>query len=51
MQYAIVNFTTKQSDFYATFEDASNACTNYNVQKVYIKRLYLNVTFLQKKLG
>jgi hypothetical protein len=32
MQYAIVNFTTKQSDFYATFEDASNACTNYNVQ-------------------
>ena len=32
MQYAIINFTTKQSDFYATFEDASNACAVYNVQ-------------------
>ena len=32
MQYVIINFTTKQSDFYATFEDASNACVNYNVQ-------------------
>lgn len=30
--YAIVNFTTKQSDFYNTFEEASNACAVYNVQ-------------------
>ena len=32
MHDAIGNFTTMHSDFYATFEDASNACTNYNVQ-------------------
>ncbi len=36
MQYAIVNFTTKQSDFYATFEDASNACAAYNVQSDHV---------------
>ena len=32
MQYAIVNFTTQQTQFYATFALASAAITAYNVQ-------------------
>jgi hypothetical protein len=32
MQYAIVNFTTQQTQFYATFAQASAAIETYNVQ-------------------
>lgn len=32
MQYAIINFTTQQTQFYATFAQASAACAAYNVQ-------------------
>ncbi len=29
--YAIINFTKQTTEFYNTFESASNACTAYNV--------------------
>lgn len=35
MQYAIVNFTTQQTQFYATFAQASAACAAYNVQQAH----------------
>ena len=31
MQYAIINFTTQQTQFYATFAQASTALAEYNV--------------------
>ena len=31
MQYALINFTTKQTQLYATFSEASNACVAYQV--------------------
>ena len=31
MQYAIIDFATQTTLFVATFEEASNACTSYNV--------------------
>ena len=31
MQYAIIDFATQTTLFFATFEEASNACTSYNV--------------------
>ena len=38
MQYAIINFTSKQTQFYATFDEAAEACAVYNTQgeSVYI---------------
>lgn len=38
MQYAIINFTSKQTQFYATFGEAADACAVYNTQgdSVYI---------------
>ena len=30
MQYAIINFATRQTTFFATFAQASAACTSYN---------------------
>ena len=31
MQYAIIDFATQTTLFFATFEEAYQACTNYNV--------------------
>jgi hypothetical protein len=36
MQYAIINFTTQQTHFYATFAQASAACEEYNVQAEHV---------------
>jgi hypothetical protein len=45
MQYAIINFVTKTTEFYATFQAASNACVAYNssdMSSVYIVDLQEN---------
>jgi len=45
MQYAIINFATQQTTFFATFAQASAACTAYNsnnMSSVYIVDLQEN---------
>ena len=45
MQYAIINFATQQTTFFATFTQASAACTAYNsnnMSSVYIVDLQAN---------
>ena len=45
MQYAIINFATQQTTFFATFAQASAACTAYNssnMSSVYIVDLQAN---------
>ena len=45
MQYAIINFATQQTTFFATFAQASAACTAYNssnMSSVYVIDLQEN---------
>ena len=45
MQYAIINFATQQTTFFATFDQASAACTAYNssnMSSVYVIDLQEN---------
>ena len=45
MQYAIINFATQQTTFFATFAQASAACAAYNssnMSSVYIVDLQAN---------
>ena len=45
MQYAIINFATQQTTFFATFAQASAACTAYNssnMSSVYVVDLQEN---------
>ena len=44
MQYAIINFPSKPTQFYATFDEAVETCAVYNTQgeSVYIVDVELN---------